>query len=335
MGLFARAAVLNKFAEVTQSLNLDPFLLLDRAGIPRKALHDPDMRISADRTAHVLEIAANEAAVDDLGLRMAENRRISTLGPLWLALREEPTLRRALQVLMRFLHLQNEASKVQLEEHTDIAIASIHWVGRESGESVRQTTELSVAMFRHVLQELLGPEWKPQRICFSHSVCKNPLAYQRFFNAPVQFSAEFDGIVLARRDLDQSITQSDPALAKYTRQYLDSITGDQEVKLSDKVRQMVYALLPAGDCSVDTIAKSLGIDRSTLRRKLAPSGDTFSSIVDSIRVELAVRYLSGQRPLAEVTLLLGFSEQSVLTRWFTRRFGCGPSAWRKLHRSEQ
>jgi AraC-like DNA-binding protein len=293
------------------------------------------MRVSADRVAHLLEMAALEAGVDDIGLRMAANRKISTLGPLWLALREEPNLRRALQVLTRFLHLQNAASTVRVEEHADIAIASVHWVGSTSSKLVQQTTEQSVAMFRRVLHELLGPEWKPQRICFAHPASKNPQLYQRFFNAPVQFNAEFDGIVLAKRDLDLSISQADPTLAKYTRQYLSSITSNAELKLSDQVRQMVYALLPAGDCTVETVARNLGIDRSTLRRQLQPSGETFSSIVDAIRVELAVRYLSGQRPLSEVTLLLGFSAQSVLTRWFTKRFGSRPSAWRKLHQEEK
>ena len=96
---------------------------------------------------------------------------------------------------------------------------------------------------------------------------------------------------------------------------------------------METALLPSGRCSIEQVAQHLGMDRRTVRRHLAGDAETFSSIVDAVRVELATRYLTTTgRPLVEVADLLGFSGLSALSRWFSGCFDCSASAWRAAHR---
>jgi AraC-like DNA-binding protein len=82
-------------------------------------------------------------------------------------------------------------------------------------------------------------------------------------------------------------------------------------------------------CSADRVAKHLGVDRRTLHRHLARDGETFLTLVDSVRSELAIRYIDNrERPLASVAELLGFSALSAFSRWFRSRFGCSVSRWR-------
>jgi AraC-like DNA-binding protein len=99
--------------------------------------------------------------------------------------------------------------------------------------------------------------------------------------------------------------------------------------MPDKVTKLVIALLPSGHCSVERIAQHLGVDRRTVHRHLEQYGDGYTSIVDSVRVELVMRYVaSRERPLSEVATLLGFSSLSAFSRWFGGRFGCSVSTWR-------
>ena len=122
-------------------------------------------------------------------------------------------------------------------------------------------------------------------------------------------------------------------MARYARQYLDSILEQPHATTADKVRQFVRALLPSGRCSIEQVAQHLGMDRRTVHRHLAGDAEKFSSIVDAVRVGLATRYLTTtDRPLAEVADLLGFSGLSALSRWFSGRFDCSASAWRAAHR---
>ena len=71
---------------------------------------------------------------------------------------------------------------------------------------------------------------------------------------------------------------------------------------------------------------------------MSPAGstsdkETFSSIVEAVRVELATRYLTAaDLALAEVADPLAFSALSALSRWFSGRFDCGASPWRAAHR---
>src|SRR4029077_20427985 len=77
-----------------------------------------------------------------------------------------------------------------------------------------------------------------------------------------------------------------------------------------------------GRCSVDKVAQHLGVDRRTVHRHLAQNGETFSSLVDEVRGELAENHLEGNKGrLADVADLLGFSALSALSRWHKRHFG--------------
>ena len=56
------------------------------------------------------------------GLEMGEANRLSTLGLLGLILREEPTLRQALQTLLHYRRLHNESLVLRLQEDAGHAL---------------------------------------------------------------------------------------------------------------------------------------------------------------------------------------------------------------------
>jgi len=83
----------------------------------------------------------------------------------------------------------------------------------------------------------------------------------------------------------------------------------------------------------ERVAKHLGVDRRTLHRYLAREGETYSTLLNAVRTELATRYIgSCDRPLASVSELLGFSALSAFSRWFRRQFDCSVSQWRESER---
>jgi len=77
------------------------------------------------------------------------------------------------------------------------------------------------------------------------------------------------------------------------------------------------------------VAGCLGVDRRTVHRRLADSGETFSSMLNTVRAELAERLVPNpRRSLTEIGIALGFSEPSAFSRWFRGQFGCSPTQWR-------
>jgi len=328
MPQLVRSACLTNYVEVARSVGLDPYRQLKTVGLSRASLIDPDMKIRAGVVGRLLEASAQAAGVEDFGLRMAESRRLSILGPIGLVLQEEPTARKALESLSRYLRVHNDALALGIEEEGGVAIIREERI-IHARVPARQAAELSMGALHRILRSLLGAAWRPVRVCFSHAAPTRTATHLRFFGCPVEFRCEFNGIVCASRDLDTRLPKADPVIARYARQYLDSILARPDATSADKVREIVRALLPSGRCSIEQVSGHLGIDRRTVHRHLARDRETFSSIVDAVRASLATRYLeSADRPLAEAAELLGFSGLSAFSRWFSRRFGQSASAWR-------
>jgi len=316
-----RSATLIGYAELARSVGLDPHRLMRRCGLNPSCLSDPDLRIDAAAVAKLLETSAAESQVEDFGLRLSTARRLSNLGPFSLVVREETTARRALETLGRYLQLHSELLSIRIEDAGDLVILRVDIV-RGSRMPRRQGIELFVGYLFRILQELLGPSWTPRRILFMHSAPVSLTRHVAMFGRIVDFDAEFNGIVCGAADLAGMLPSADPVMARYARQYLDAMISRPDMTLADKVRWLVRDMLPLGRCSVEKVAQHLGVDRRTVHRHLAQSGETFSSLVDEVRGELAENYLEGNKgSLTDVADLLGFSALSAFSRWHKRHFG--------------
>ena len=327
MGPTIRSASLVAYPEIARSVGLDPDKMLKEAGLPRSCLRNPDLRISAEAVAELLEASASAARVDDFALRLAQRRGLSNLGPLALIVREQPTVRKAIEVLIQYIGLHSDALCPRLEEKDTVVTISRMISGKRL--HTRQALELAVAMFYRIIKTFLGEGWRPQEVCFMHSAPKDPEAHRRFFGTRVRFSWDYDGIVCRAGDLEKSIPASDPAMARYLKEHFDSILPSNHTEVSETVRELMWVLLKSGNCSADRVAKYLGVDRRTINRRLASEGQSYFSILDAVRKDMVTSFVEkGQRPLNEVAVMLGFSGLSAFSRWFRNRFGRSASEWR-------
>lgn len=323
-----RSASLTNYAEIARSFGLDPMQQLRLVGLDPRSLQDPDLKIPTEAVVRLLDNSARAAGVDDFGLRMAETRKLSNLGPLALLWRDEPTIRSALEAFRDFLYLHNQGLVLNIEESGGVVVLRIEQV-TVGNLSVRQAMELSVAVTHCLLKTLLGNHWHPSVVCFRHAPPLDDSRHRRLFGTSVQFNSLMDGLVCRSSDLDKALPSADPDMARYVHQYLESIREESKKALLEQVRQMIWMLLPTGRCSVERVAANLGRDRRTLHRQLEREDETFSSLLDQVRAELAMRHLeSSDHPLSEIAGVLGFSELSAFSRWFSRQFGCSPSTWR-------
>ena len=318
-----RSASLTNYAEVARKAGLDPYRLLSEFGLPQSCLREPELKIPIDAVRRLLEASAERSGVEAFGLMMAETRRLSSLGPLGLLVREQPTLRLAAEALARYANRLNEALFLTIEDAGDVVVLREELIIGGAG-SVRQSTELAIGVAFRVLQALLGPGWKPRRVCFAHDPPANRSVHKRVFGRIVEFGHNFNGIVCARKDLDVPNPNADPMMARYAQGLVESHLAKPD--MTAQVRMLVVTLLGTGQCTIDIAAQHLGISRRTIHRQLAQEGRTFSDIVDSVRRELASRYVIDQhRSLTEVSSLLGFSAPSGFSRWYRRQFSTTPT----------
>ncbi len=127
---------------------------------------------------------------------------------------------------------------------------------------------------------------------FPAAAPRDTALFRSTFGMAVRFGCSVDAIVCKSSDLDQPLPQADVLLARYASEFVNTSTPFLRPSVAQKVRQMVWVMLPQGSCSQERIAAQLGIDRTTLHRQLARHGEKFSSIVDAVRRK-------GRRPPAE------------------------------------
>jgi AraC-like DNA-binding protein len=292
----------------------------------------PDKWVPAVAVARVMERSAIESGIEDFGLRLAGLRRLATLGPLSVVLREEPDLRSALGLLCRYEHSYNEALRLRLAEPGDLATMRI-WFEFGEPAPTRQSLELATAALLGIVRELLGRQWEPLSFCFSHPAPASLGTHWAVFGPRLQFQHEFTGLVFYSAELNAANTASDPLLRPYTQQFLQALGTPRGATAADQVRQLVELLLPLGRCSTRQVARGLGVTQRTLHRHLAAEQESFSSIVHGTRQALAERYLAADRySLTDVSELLGFTAPSAFSRWFRQRFGVSPTEWRAAAR---
>ena len=194
---------------------------------------------------------------------------------------------------------------------------------------IRQAVELGIGFLHRSFQRVFRERWKPQTDLLHPLGAYSDRRIPAVLRHRNSVQPGFQRHVCRSRDVDVAVPAADAAMARQVKQYLDTLGSRRTSTLSATVRECIYLMLPSGRCSADHVAQRLGVDRRTLHRQLAREGQTFSSIIDSVRAELVTRYVGNRNhSLASVADLLGFSARSALSRWFRSQFGCSISEWR-------
>ena len=323
-----RAAVLSHYEEVARKLGVNPVQLLNKVGLTRRMLSVPTQLIPTHSAVALLELTAQASECDTVGLMMAEARVLSDFGPISLLLMQQPNVRSALNTIAQYRHVLNEALAMYIENAGKLTLIREEIV-IDHPSGITQSTDMATGVLTLIFRAILGSYWRPQSVHFTHTESQNTQIHKRIFKCPVHFNSDFNGLICLTTDMDQVNTQADAAMASYAQSFLDAIpkTGQSSIELD--VRRAVYLLLPMGRANVSQVASGMGMNVRFLQRRLDESGVSFSNILNDVRCELAQRYIANTTySLGRVAELLGYSNLSSFTRWFTSQFQCAPSQMR-------
>ena len=326
-----RAKTLTGYFRVARRHGLDPLGLLQAVGLEASWLADPDYRIPISSACRLLDMAAAQAHCPSFGLEMAELRQKDDAGAIGILLAHKRTLREALQAIVQYRQRFNDPLSVHMESSRDLVTIREEIISVASVPT-RQATELAVGIMAKICRGLLGPHWAPRGVYFSHAAPQDRRFHRRFFNCPLTFGSDFNGIVCTAADLDYPNPDADPQLVRYAETLMQtgSRTGDKSITL--EVRKAIFVLLPLEQVSIDQVANYLHLSTRTLQRQLQAAHSDFSAQLGAVRHELAMRYLRNPRyPIGRIAAGLGFAQQASFTRWFQERFNTTPRAWRAIN----
>ncbi|BAN26578.1 helix-turn-helix AraC domain protein [Caballeronia insecticola] len=324
-----RSVAMSGFFDVARGLGLNPVELVDEVGIDPVALANPDARVSAAACCRLLELAAEKASCPTFALRMAETRQTFGTGVINVLLAHKRTLRDVLLAAAEFRHLLNEALAVYIEDVGETVTIREELVV-DPGTPTHQAIELAVGVLARHSSALLGSHWKPRAVHFTHRGPANLTFHRRFFACPLEFGSDFNGLVCAAAELDFLNPAADPELVRYAESLATPLNASATNSIALEVRKAIYLLLPVEHATVDLVARHLRLSVRTMQRQLGTANTSFSELVEEVRRELAVRYMSNPLyPIGRVAALLGYNQQGSFTNWFTSRFGMTPRDWRQ------
>ena len=328
MGTMLRSVAMSGYFDVTRRLGLNPVELAQQVGVDPAALANPDSRVAVAPCCRLLELTARMASSPTFALQMAETRHQFGTGVVNVLLAHKRTLRDVLLAAAEYRHLLNEALAVYVED-VGATVTIREELVVDAGTPTNQAIELALGVLARHSSALLGVHWKPRSVHFTHAGPADLTFHRRFFGCPMQFGSDFNGFVCAAADLDYPNPAADPELVRYAESLAAPLKQAGTDSTALEVRKAIYLLLPLEQGTVEPVARHLGLSVRTMQRQLELVETSFSDLVDEVRRELAVRYMSNSRyPIGRVAALLGYSQQGSFTNWFRSRFGMAPRDWR-------
>ncbi len=174
---------------------------------------------------------------------------------------------------------------------------------------------------------------RPSRICELRLRYPDPgyaEAYEDVFGCPVRFNCEHTDVVFSTDILGVSLPNADPVTARACEQVCEDLLRqfDRAGQCSADVRHLLEKHWQEQP-SMDDIARLLGCDSRTLRRRLDREHTSFRQIRDALRQELAINQLRRTDiSLGELARELGFSDSSSFRRAFQKWTGRQPGYYR-------
>jgi len=301
------------------------------AGISRHQLSQDDIGLPVASQYRFLELAAAEANDQLLGLHVAAEMDLRSIGLLFYLTESAPAVSEALKNLARYSRTTNEALAVAISRQRDEVILEIRHL-QDSGEPHRQFFELLALWFIRTLQKETNRDFTLLRVTFTHTRNADLREVHRLLRCPVDFAQGVDSWVLPQRVMDLPIVSGDSQLLKILTAHADDLLAERHsvTGLQSMVANQLASLLPSGESRAAVVARQLGMSQRSLTRHLADEGTTFAEILEQLRRRLASRYLADDRMSVQQTAwLLGYSEVGAFNHAYKRWTGTAPRRMRK------
>ena len=297
-------------AKFFAELGIDPALFGD---------HEARVPLSLANRAwqRLIEITADPT----IGLDMVRHNRPTLSHALGQSLMASASIADAVARLQRYDRVVTTGTEVEMEQgpgYVDLWLRFPH----EHIHPTAQARDCMLASLTMRFRNLAGEDFAPLQVTLVHPDHGRPERYRDFFRCPVLFDAPRDSLRIDATALHKPNAFANPMIAaeidKISEQYLRRIDTPP---ISHRVRRLIQQGLPSGELSQDEIARRLNRSISALSE-----GTSYKALLEQTREQLAKAYLSeGEHSLAQVSYLLGFSDQANFTRAFKRWTGSTPT----------
>ena len=309
---------------------------MDARGVQNVALRhkvdaaQAESRINIERWWHLLEEMQTHVHMPALGIQIGRHYRIEDMGVLGHLAASCNTLSDAFLKLQRYEPLLHNLSSARSKVLDD----GFYIVWEAYGNiSTVISNDIAVSSLITLSNHLVGGEpIRPLQVELAQIPAAQKTEYEQLLDCEVRITEDTLAIKFPIRALKRTIDSSNPHLSDVLEQQAESMLASvpkPDAFLQSVQEQMVLGL-ETGELNIGWLARQLNMSERGIYRSFAQRGRKYQELLDSLRAGLATRYLvRSELSLAEISLILGYSEQSVFARAFKKWTGETPLRFRK------
>ena len=323
-----RSMALRGLDETVRDLGGSTENLLTEANLPTDYLDNLEEFIPYETFVILLNRAAKMLNCTHFGLLLSEKKGTAQLGILSLIVETSPTILEALTTFTRFLHFQTKSATLSLREDGD-SIFLVHTIHYKGDEPLQQAYQHAMGIGLNIMNLLGGASLLPTAVYSSFNRAENSSYIRKRYPCPIYHNEEFNGCSFQRSTLQRPLPKSDPVINQLLQQEVRSLIQETDHDFELQLKDIIKHTIAIGDPSIDRVAAYLHKNKRTLQRELDNKGLKFKHILDEVRLETAKHHLKySALSLTHIADMLGYSDPSAFSRFFSKNTGVSPLKWR-------
>ena len=312
-------------------LGIPQNVLESAVGFSKEELTNDDLKIPVKNALTMLKKGV-ELKGPGITIKLGARATPEIMGVLGQIMKNCANLGEATEQFIRFQNLYLAVSRFKIRREGEISVLSHSVTTPVSDYDNRLINEANLSICVAAGRKLIGEEFTPKEVRFSHKEPEYVEIYKQHFRSPLKFTQIENAVILDGNLGKKSIPESYPYMKKILLKYAEDLLARLECgkQFQDDVKRIIVDLLPRGIVDIERVSEKLHMSRWTLNRKLKKGRTTFKDLLTELRKEFAINYLqNGKLSITEIAFLLGYSEAGAFHRAFKGWTGKTPKEYRQ------
>ncbi len=290
-------------------------------------IHDPLARVSYRQASEIIRRALPTLPIEGVGLAMGGRQNGGNFGLLGLAMKTAPTFGDAVQIGLEYQRNLGALMDLDLQDRDDGTLAVVASAPEEAADLLPFLCEEMFASTLMLARELVGPEFRPQRLELGYPAPPYATHYDDLFGCEIRFNQAQHAMIVDHRWLELPFASYNPVTSRQALSLCQAqiaalpLRGETTAAVERQLRPRLRE-----NPQMTDVAAALHLSERTLRRQLAEEGTSFSLVHDRVRTERALELLQDpDLTIATVGGQIGFNDVREFRRAFKRWTGHTPS----------
>lgn len=330
---YVTGIALSQFVYGAESLGIHSHAIINQVGLSQESLK-PSSRVPRSKYEMALLRFILTHKNNSFGVDIGQQIIPPLYGVLMSLALSSNSLGEALSYLARYQAIASgncgEVDYLFDGQNYQLTIAMTH----QNPVIRRHVSECVMTMFCN-LQRLITAcqDLTPSELWFEHAPASESAKrkIESIAKCPVLFEQDDTRMVLSDKIHNFNILGHGEGMLRIAENQAQAQLEIINKRLStiDKIKWHILELMQSSKPTRETVAKRLLISLRTLDRRLEQAETSWQELIDELRLQLAIEYLSdSQNTITDVARKLGFSEIRALQRKFKAWTGLTPTEYR-------